>query len=280
MREVPGRQAVDRLRDARVLGEDGERRRGAGLLRGVEGSEQVGHQDLGVQRPGVGLDALHVVERELVSGVDLLAEHLRNTAVAEAAVARVSEVVDGLRLAVVAERLAQIVERARDGGVAHADARPDAREQLLLAHPAVPVEDQVQEHREELRLQLDRAAVAAQLARDGIELERAEDENHSRAPPPGPSWQLRAAYARGVDRWDGKDPLVPSGDPGPPWPTCPLRRAQRGWLRRSAQDSRRETSAGDSRFAYQPIHASGETGATPRLRWIARSTFSATRSGP
>jgi len=63
-------------------------------------------------------------------------------------------------------------------------------------------------------------------------------------------------------------------------PDTPGQGAQRAARRCSAQAISRVTSAGDRRFRYHPIHASGETGAMPRLRWMAFSTFFATRSGP
>ena len=75
-----------------------------------------------------------------------------------------------LRLAVVAEGPSSRLDAARQRGLRHEAITPHLVEQLLLGHDPVAVTQQMHEHGEHLRLDLDRLAPPAQLNRVGVEL--------------------------------------------------------------------------------------------------------------
>ena len=82
--------------------------------------------------------------------------------------------------AVVAERAAGGVDAGGEGGVRDAAAAPDRLEQLVLAHHALAMADQVDQEVEHLRLDLDCRTGRPQLAAVRIEGEAVELPDHDR----------------------------------------------------------------------------------------------------
>src|SRR5215471_21773502 len=73
-----------------------------------------------------------------------------------------------LLLSVVANRLARGVDPTCQGRVRYNAAAPDRRDEVVLAHDAVSVRDQVQQQVEYLRLQSNQLRAAAKLPSIGI----------------------------------------------------------------------------------------------------------------
>lgn len=79
--------------------------------------------------------------------------------------------------AVVAEGAANLLERAREGAVAHRHAVPDGAQDLPLRHDALTLADQEGEQPEGRRLEAQGLPVATKLEARLVHLELTEREN-------------------------------------------------------------------------------------------------------
>ena len=99
-----------------------------------------------------------------------------------------------LRLPVVPERAAHLLDPAGDGGLGDEPAAPDGVHQLVLGDHPVAVRDQVGQDVERLRLQRDRPARTPQLEQRGVQLQTVAEGQRRKTnlPQPGTA-RTRAA---------------------------------------------------------------------------------------
>jgi hypothetical protein len=89
-----------------------------------------------------------------------------------------------LRGAVVADRLTRVLDPAVQRRRRHVAVAPDAIEQILLGDDPVTMREQVREHVEHLRLDVEALVRAAELVQPRIELVLAERVHRAFGPAP------------------------------------------------------------------------------------------------